>query len=139
MCVCACRSERTELESTKRDSKVHVQREGKDNETAKDKDFFTSLYSNDPALCLGSIDLGARCLMLEDPDHIHTPGGVKKRRQSSPCFNLILMKDASKLKSGRDAFASRFQLQAISTEEKQSWLEAFQQCGISVLKQEKKV
>lgn len=77
--------------------------------------------------------------MLEDPDHVCAPGG-KKRRQSTPCFNLILMKETSKIKSGRDqAFASRFQLQAGSTEEKQSWLEAFQQCGVSVLKTEKEV
>ena len=87
---------------------------------------------------LGSIDLGSRCLMLEDPDHFYAPGG-KKRRQSTPCFNLILMKDTSKIKSGREAFASRFQLQAGSTEEKQSWLEAFQQCGVSTLKTEKEV
>ena len=75
--------------------------------------------------------------MLEDPDH-HAPYG-KKRRQSTPCFNLILMKDSSKLKSGREAFASRFQLQAVSAEEKQSWLQAFQQCGVSILKTEKEV
>ena len=87
---------------------------------------------------LGSIDLGSRCLMLEDPDHFYAPGG-KKRRQSSPCFNLILMKEMSKIKSGREAFASRFQLQAGTTEEKQSWLEAFQQCGVGVLKTEKEV
>ena len=87
---------------------------------------------------LGSIDLGARCLMLEDPDH--HPTYRKKRRQScTPCFNLILMKDVSKVKSGREAFASRFQLQAVSAEEKQSWLQAFQQCGVSVLKTEKEV
>ena len=87
---------------------------------------------------LGSIDLGARCLMLEDPDHFYAPGG-KKRRQSTPCFNLILMKDVSKVRSTREAFASRFQLQAGSTEEKQSWLQAFQQCGVSVPKTEKEV
>lgn len=88
-------------------------------------------------LYVGSIDLGSRCLMLEDPCH-QDPCG-KKGKQSTPCFNLILKKDKSKLGSRRKAFASRFQLQAGSEEEKQSWLQAFQQCGVSVFKTEKEV
>ena len=75
--------------------------------------------------------------MLEDPDRV-VPGG-KKRRQSSPCFNLILTKESSKRRSLREAYASRFQLQACSEEEKQSWLEAFEQCGVGVLRPERQV
>ena len=75
--------------------------------------------------------------MLEDPDRV-VPGG-KKRRQSSPCFNLILTKESSKRRSLREAYASRFQLQACSEEEKQSWLEVFEQCGVSVLRPERQV
>ena len=86
---------------------------------------------------LGSIDLGARCLMLEDPDHLVRGG--KKRIQSSPCFNLILIKQPSKRRSTREAYASRFQLQAGSHGEKQSWLEAFEQCGVHVHKTNKRV
>ena len=74
--------------------------------------------------------------MLEDPDYVHHG---RKRRQSSPSFNLILRKESTKLKSRREAFASRFQLQACSEEEKHSWLEAFQQCGVNILNAEREV
>ena len=75
--------------------------------------------------------------MVEDPDRVVLGG--KKRKRSSSCFNLILTKESSKRRSLREAYASRFQLQACSEEEKQSWLEAFEQCGVSVLKPEKEV
>ena len=63
--------------------------------------------NNDVWIYTRSIDLGARCLMLEDPDYVHHG---RKRSQSSPSFNLVLRKH--------------------------SWLEAFQQCGVNILKAE---
>ena len=83
--------------------------------------------------------MGARCLMLEDPDHLSRGGGGKKRRHYSSCFNLILLKESSKHKSRREAFASRFQLQASSDGEKRSWLQAFQQCGVNIHRTDKDV